>query len=278
MVQNDGGVYMKKNLLKGLTGVILSAFLLFSHIASVEAARYTRTLTENTRITPTGVIVATWSNIPKFKKGTVVTLNEYGEVFEGTLAEDVSLPYETGTSQDAVRTAYTPIPFYVYSYTTKEPTNRVLPFKGGTKVTFNDKGEVINGTIKSSNESITLNQTNQILVSNGEISFHKNGMVAMCNLASDSYLRPVGWLQILTENYTDSSACSGLVEFKAGKAIILNEKGEVLKGTLNKDTKLLSLGSILSSGGIKVYEAGTTVEFDDKGIVVKASNVTSAMN
>lgn len=260
---------MQKNLLKGLIGVILSAFLLFSYSASVEAALYTRALTENTRITPAGVIVTTWSNIPKFKKGTIVTVNEYGEVFEGTLAEDVSLPYETGTSQAAVGTAAPPVPFYIYSYTTKEPTNRVLPFKGGTTVTFNAKGEVINGTIKSSKESITLNQTNQIFVSKGEIRFHKNGMVATCNLASDSYLRPVGWLQILTENYTDNSACSGLVEFKAGKAIILNEKGEVLKGTLNKNAKLLS------AGGIKVYEAGTTVEFDDKGLVVKAANVAS---
>ncbi|SHK07553.1 hypothetical protein [Propionispora hippei] len=262
---------MQRNLLKVLTGVMLSGFLLFGYIANAEAALYTRTLTENTRITPAGVIVATWSNIPKFKQGTVVTLNEYGEVFEGILAEDISLPYESGTSQDTVRTAYTPVPFYVYSYTTKEPTNRVLPFKGGTKVTFNDKGEVINGTISGSNESITLNQTNHILVSNGEISFHKNGMVAMCNLSSDSYLRPVGWLQILTENYSDNSACSGLVEFKGGKPIMLNEKGEVLKGTLNKNTKLLSLSGILSAVSIKAYEAGTTIEFDDKGIVVKAS-------
>lgn len=256
---------MQKNLLKGLAGVILSAFLLFSHIASVEAAQYTRTLTENTRITPAGVIVVTSSNIPKFKKGTVVTLNEYGEAFEGTLAEDVSLPYETGTSQDAVRTGYTPLPFYVYSYETKVPATRVLQFKGGTKITFNDKGEVIHGTIKGSKESITLNQTNQLFVSSGEISFHKNGMVATCKLGSNTYLRPVGWLQILTENYTDNLACSGLVEFRAGEAIVLNEKGEVLKGTLNLNAKLLS------AGGIKVYGAGTTVEFDDNGIVVKAS-------
>lgn len=262
---------MQKNLLKVLTGVIFSAFFLFSYITNAEAALYTRTLTEDTRITPAGVIVATWSNIPKFKQGTVVTLNEYGEALEGTLAEDISLPYESGTSQNAARTAYTPVPFYFYSYTTQEPTYRVLSFKGGTKVTFNDKGEVIHGTINGSNQSITLNQTNHILVSNGEISFHKNGMVAMCNLASDSYLRPVGWLQILNENYTDNSACSGLVEFKGGKAIMLNEKGEVLKGTLNKNTKLLSLGGILSAVSIKAYEAGTTVEFDDKGIVVKAS-------
>jgi hypothetical protein len=42
---------------------------------------------------------------------------------------------------------------------------------------------------------------------------------------------------------------------------------------LNKDTNLLS-----PAGSIKVYEAGTTVEFDDKGIVIKASKVTSSEN
>ncbi|WP_094603363.1 hypothetical protein SPSIL_027420 [Sporomusa silvacetica DSM 10669] len=269
---------MKRFLLKVLTGVILMAFLLFCHIASVDAARYTKTLNEDTRMTPPGVIVATWSEIPKFKKGTDVMLNEYGEVFEGILAENVKLPYETGTSQDSIRTAYTPLPMYFYSYTT-EPKYRVLPFKGGTKVTFNDKGEVIKGIISSSSERIDLNQTNHILVSDGEISFHKNGMLATCSLASASYLRPVGWQQILTENDTDNSACSGLVEFKSRKPIVLNEKGEVVKGTLNKDTKLLSpVVSFRSPDGIKVYEAGTEVEFDDKGVVVKALKATTAVN
>jgi len=272
------GIYMKKILLKVLTGVILMAFLLFFHIASVDAARYTKTLNEDTRMTPPGVIVATWPEIPKFKKGTVVVLNEYGEVFEGILVENVELPYETGTSQDSIRTAYTPLPMYFYSYTT-EPKYRVLPFKGGTKVTFNDKGEVIKGIIRSSSERIDLNQTNHILVSDGEVSFYKNGMLATCTLASASYLRPVGWQQILIENYTDNSACSGLVEFKSKKPIVLNEKGEVVKGTLNKDTKLLSpVVSFLSPNGIKVYEAGTEVEFDDKGVVVKALKATTAIN
>lgn len=269
---------MRKSLLRVLIGTILVGFLFFSHNASVDAARFTKTLNENTKITPSGVIVATWANIPKFKKGTVVTLNEYGEVFEGILAEDVILPYESGTTQDSIKPAYTPPQFiFIPSYSNEMPADRLLPFKGGTKVTFNDKGEVIKGVISSSNESIVLNQANHIQVSNGEVSFHKNGMVAMCTLGSDSYLRPVGWLQILTENYTDSSAISGLVEFKAGKPIVLNDKGEVVKGTLNKDTKLLSPVGILSSGGIKVYEAGTTVEFNEKGIVVKALKESSVI-
>lgn len=259
---------MKFSSLKILTGIILLAFLLFCHNESANAARITRTLDDNIRIMPHGVIVTTWENIPKFKKGTVVTLNEYGEVLEGILAADVSLPYETGASQDSTKPAsYTPMPFYVFTNTYSTPTNRVLSFKSGTKITFNDKGEVSKGTLSGSKQSIVLNQATSIQVLDGEVSFHKNGMLAACTLASDSYLRPVGWSQILTENDTNNSACSGFVEFKAKKPIMLNEKGEVVKGTLNKDTKLLS------PVGIKVYEAETTVEFDDQGIVGNALKV-----
>lgn len=259
---------MKIFSLKVLSGIIIMAFLFFSHNESVDAARITKTLDDNIRIMPHGVVVTTWDNIPKFKKGTVVTLNEYGEVFEGILAADVSLPYETGISQDSLRPAgYTPMPFYVVSNSYTTTANRILTFKGGTKITFNDKGEVSRGTLSSSNQSIALNQATYIQVSDGEVSFHKNGMLATCTLANDSYLRPVGWSKILTENDTNNSACSGFVEFKARRPIVLNEKGEVVKGMLNKDTKLLS------PSGIKVYEAETTVEFDAEGIVGNALKV-----
>lgn len=245
------------------------AFFSFCHNAGADAALITKTLDEDTRITPPGVIVATLDDIPMFKKGTVVTLNEYGEVLKGILAKNVNLPYETGASE-SIRQAssYTPsIPIFIPYSVDAKPKYRVLPFKGGTEVIFNAKGEVIKGTISSSNESIELNPVNHILVSNGEVSFHKNGMVATCTLAKDSYLRPVGWPQILTENFTDTTACSGLVEFKGKTPIELNEKGEVVKGTLSKDTRLLPAPDVRK----KVYEAGNTVEFDDKGIVVKAT-------
>jgi hypothetical protein len=83
----------------------------------------------------------------------------------------------------------------------------------------------------------------------------------------------VGWSQILTKNYTNSTACSGLVEFKGKKPIELNEKGEVVKGTLKNDTKLLLAPDGSST---KVYEAGTTVEFDNKGVVVKALMISDS--
>lgn len=249
-------------------GALLIAFLFLGHSAAADAAKISKTLAEDVRITPPGVIVATTAQIPKFKKGTTAVLTEYGEVLEGVLIEDIDLPYETGAAQSSVKQTYTPVPFYVYTYSTTTENNRVLSFKGGTKVIFNDKGEVIRGTV--SNGSIVLNQTTRISVSDGEVSFYKNGMVETCTLGSDTYLRPVGWQKVLTENYTNDTACPGFVEFKSGKPIVLNEKGEVVKGTLNKKTQLVVEEGLITKGGMRTYEAGTAVEFDEKGFVVNA--------
>lgn len=262
---------MKKSLSQTVAGMLLIAFFLVGYNASVDAAQYNRTLKENTRIMPPGIIVTKWDNIPKFKKETTVLINEYGEVLEGTLAENIRLPYVTGSSQSIRPAAYTPPQFIFIPSAADEPITKVLPFKSGTRIIFNDKGEVIKGTISSSTVILTLNQANQLRVSTGEISFYKNGMLETCTLAEDYYLRPVGWRQILTENFTDNSACPGFIEFKSGKPITLNDQGEVTKGTLNKDTKLLAPAGVLASGVLKLYAAGTTVEFDDKGFVVNAS-------
>ncbi|KYZ76656.1 hypothetical protein AXX12_09555 [Anaerosporomusa subterranea] len=265
-------------LRKFLSGVILIAFLFLSGNPSATASQFTKKLDNDTKIMPPGFIVATWSEIPKFKKGTVVTLNMYGEVLEGTLADDVNLPYETGTTQNVVKPtamSYAPPPIlFMPTYVDPMPKNRLLPFKGGTKVIFNDRGEAINGTLNGSDHNIVLNATNHIGVSGGEISFHQNGIPARCTLADNSYFRPVGWSQILTENITDITAYSGFIEFMAGKPVLLNEKGEVIKGTLNKDTKLRSLRTFLIGNfeiETKAFEAGTEVEFDEKGIAAKVS-------
>jgi hypothetical protein len=269
-----GGDVVKSYYSKVLTGAILIAIMFFSHNAGVDAAQITKTLDNDTKITPPGIVVATWSEIPKFKKGTVVTLNMYGEVLEGILADDVDLRYETGIAKEAFRPtamAYTPPQIiFIPSNTEVAPTIRVLPFKGGTKVLFNEKGEVIKGTVNGANHTIILDLSNHINVSEGELSFYKNGMVASCTLANDTFLRPVGWAEVLKTNFTDNAACPGFVEFKAGP-VLLNEKGEVTKGTLNKDTKLRSGSVLISPGGLKVYEAGTTVEFDEQGVVTKAT-------
>ena len=265
---------MSKYLFKFFGGIILVALLFIHDNSGAAAAQITRKLDNDTKIIPTGFIVATSKEIPKFKKGTDVTLNMYGEVIEGILAEDIELPYETGAPQNQVKPTMTYVPATVVvipSYL-EAPKNRVLPFKGDTKVTFNERGEVIRGTLTGSDHNIILSPTNHITVRSGEISFHKNGMPARCTLESDTYLRPVGWSQILAENVTDSMVCPGFVEFKASHPILLNEKGEVIKGTLNQDTKLRSFLLInIGIAEVQSFQAGTTVEFDENGVATKAA-------
>ena len=276
-------------VLKSWTAIIAVLLLLYPGAC---AAQISKTLAESTRITPPGVIVASWGDIPMFKKGTVVILNDFGEALEGVLAEDISLPYETGDCRETARPTYyipspqppiiinprpapAPPPIFIPNVVTDmAPQIRVLSFKGGTKVVFNDRGEVVRGTL-STKQFINLNPTNSITVSGAEISFHKNGMVATCTLNNDTYLRPVGWMQILTDNFTDRITCSGFVEFKGGKPVELNDKGEVIKGTLENDTKLAS-DNILVPGisGKKLFKAGTAVEFDAKGTVIKAQEAS----
>lgn len=266
---------MKSLIAKILAGLVLGAVMSACGLSVADAATVTKTLEENTRISPPGMIVATAAEIPKFQKGTVVILNENGEVLEGILADDISLPYESGSTGDSVRqtsTTYMPTPMIIYSYAYLSPPNRLLLFKGGTKVSFNDKGEVYRGTLSGSNQNIALNLTNHITASDGPISFYKTGMVVTCTLAGDTYLRPLGWEKLSTVNNTAGIACQGFVEFKGGKTVMLNENGEVVKGTLNKNTKLLTIGALsLDVITLKNYEAGTTVELDEKGIVLKAS-------
>ncbi|WP_312560679.1 hypothetical protein [Anaerospora sp.] len=260
---------MKSFLLRVITGMVVAALFSFYPNSSVNAALITKTLDANTRITPPGIIMATQGEIPMFKKGTVVTLDEYGNVLEGILADTINLPYESGTAAATLRktSVAPPMMFIPYYVTDTKPKYRLLTFKEGNKVIFNAKGEVTRGTITNTNDSIEFNSVNHMQITSGEISFHDSGMVATCTLGKNTYLRPVGWQQLLTANFTNNTACSGLVEFKGKQPLELNEKGEVMKGTLNNKTQLLAAADGSST---KLYEAGTIVEFDEKGVVIKA--------
>jgi len=239
--------------------MVVAALFSFYPNSSVNAALITKTLDANTRITPPGIIMATQGEIPMFKKGTVVTLDEYGNVLEGILADTINLPYESGTAAATLRktSVAPPMMFIPYYVTDTKPKYRLLTFKEGNKVIFNAKGEVTRGTITNTNDSIEFNSVNHMQITSGEISFHDSGMVATCTLGKNTYLRPVGWQQLLTAN----------VEFKGKQPLELNEKGEVMKGTLNNKTQLLAAADGSST---KLYEAGTIVEFDEKGVVIKA--------
>jgi hypothetical protein len=266
---------MRRFWVNASTTVVLAVLLSFCLAAAGNASPVTKTLDENTRMMPPGFIVTTWAEIPVFKKGTVVTLNELGEVLEGILANDVSLPYESGQAQDSLKqtsTTYAPMPMIIMPTYISPQIKRVLQFKEDTKVTFNEKGEVIKGTLYSgSSQNIMLYPATYIAVGTGPVSFYKNGMPVTCTLGSNSYFRPVGWINFPNANNSPTSACAGFIEFKSGKPLALNEYGEVTKGTLNKDTRLPTAGGLsLDVAALKFYEAGTTVEFNEKGIVIKA--------
>jgi hypothetical protein len=240
---------VRKFVLRALSGTILLTFVLL-FCASASATTITKMLEEDTKLVPPGLMAV--NSIPVFKKGTMVTLNENGEVIEGTLASDpwlncVSLLYEENGRRY----------FIQYGYV----------FREGTKVLFNNKGEVVKGTFSHNHQiqiAVPINSRSKIVLRPlTEVSFHPNGVLAQgtIDLYAKTYLRPVGWQQI---NNSDNPG--GFVQFGDGTVIELNDKGEVTKGTLNKDTKLLS-----PDGNIKVYEAGTNVEFGVDGRVLKVS-------
>ncbi len=239
---------MRTFLAKVLAGILM-ACLCCGYGVGVNAAPITKILEEDTKLVPPGLMAI--DSIPVFKKGTTVTLNDNGEVIEGTLASDpwlncVALLYEENGRRY----------FRQYGYV----------FREGTKVLFNNKGEVVKGTFSHNHNikiAVPINGRSYIMLRPlTEATFHLNGVLASgtIDLYAKTHLRPVGWRQI---NNSDNPG--GFVQFKDGTLIELNDKGEVIKGTLNKDSKLLS------PGGTKVYEEGTTVEFDDKGTVIKAS-------
>ncbi|MBP2655521.1 MAG: hypothetical protein H6Q73_3090 [Firmicutes bacterium] len=251
---------MKNLLLRLLTGTVVLAFIFFYYYGSVDAAAITKTLDENTVLTPPGMIVA---NLTEFKKGTVVTLNGNGEVIEGTLLRNTSLPV-VGAAQDYYVSLITQYRAYYILWP------KVLEFKNETKVTFNNKGEVVKGTVAKGfgggEVLFPLGQNSEILIKPfTEISFHENGMIATCTIAFAPLLRPVGWQQNLSAGYTKNIACPGFIQFQEETQVELNDKGEVIKGTLKNDTKLPS-----PDGSINVYSAGTMVEFNENGVVVKA--------
>jgi hypothetical protein len=127
--KTGGGDVVKSYLLKILTGAIFVAFIFFGYGSGANAALITKTLDEDTKLIPSGSSAVI--QMPIFKKGTTVTLNEQGEVVEGTLANDPWLSCVTLQFDEDGRHY-----FYRYGYV----------FRDGSKVTFNNKGEVIKGT------------------------------------------------------------------------------------------------------------------------------------
>ena len=226
-----------------------------------------RTLSKDTKLHPQG-----WSvgDFIKFRKNTVVSLNELGEVASGTLDKDTLLPprgwervindyYSTTVHADISpyfhRFSYRP--FIGRDYNVVIPGYGHLLYKGGTVVTFSEQGDVIAGTIADT-ATIRLVAGKYGFVtfkSDTVLTFFADGAVHTGVLDEDTHLRPVGWKKRVTGDDT-----AGYIKFSKDKTITFNEAGEVVAGTIKEASALLT-----DNGISQEFPAGSLVEFDELG-------------
>lgn len=246
-------------------GVVLSLLLL---VPCVQAE--TRTLPKDTKLHPQGWAVG---DLLEFKKGTTITTNDLGEVISGTVAKDTFLHprgWERVINDYYYVSAYANIGSYFPRYhraLTEKRYNMAIPgyshllYKGGTVVTFSEKGDVISGTIAEEATVRLLEGRYGFLTfkENTMLTFFGSGAVMSGVLNEDTNLRPVGWMM---NHVTGGTA--GFIKFSAKKAIAFNENGEVTAGTLKEAIQWRSTG-----GEAVEIPANTTVRFLEQGVVVE---------
>lgn len=256
-------LFAGKRLVYAIVGLVVSLWLI---VPCVQAE--TKTLTKDTKLHPQGWAVG---DVLEFKKGTVLTTNDLGEVISGTLKEDTFLQprgWERVINDYYYVTAYTNIsPFFSRyhrifpdrSYNIAIPGYGHLLYKGGNPVTFNLDGEVLSGTLADT-ATVRLVAGKYGFVTfkeNTVLSFYASGAVKSGVLDTDTSLRPAGWQK---NHVLDEEA--GFVKFSAKKAIVFNEAGEVTAGTLKETLKWRS-----AAGETVEFPARTAVRFDEQGAV-----------
>ncbi|MDU4960493.1 MAG: hypothetical protein E6X17_07505 [Sporomusaceae bacterium] len=204
-----------------------------------------------------------------FKRDTTVTVNELGEVISGVLAKDTFLyprGWERVINDYYYVSAYTDsIPywgrfgrrFFDSRYNMAIPGYHHLLFKGGSRVTFSDKGDVLSGTL--ANEAVLRLVEGQYgfisCRANTVLTFYESGAVRSAVLSEETKLRPAGWQTIMKP-----SASTGFIKFSANKPMEFNEAGEVVAGTLKENISLLT-----ADGETKEFKAGGAVRFSAAG-------------
>lgn len=230
--------------------VILLAILITFSISET-FAETTKNLTEDVKLHPIGWLT---ENI-KFKAGTVVKLNDYGEVIEGTLASGNEL-MPVGWRR-VIRSFNTNQGWGDYGHGTENPGH--LRFKGNTIVSFNSRGEVVSGTLEY-DAFILLHPDRPGIVRfkcDEVIKYYDNGLVAEGAIRDDTLFKPSGWTRMV------GNGEAGYVKFKGGTLLKFNNSGEIIEGTIKGDTPIW-----LEDGTKKVYPAGSIVKFvDDKTTV-----------
>lgn len=211
------------------------------------SAESTKTLMEDTKLHPAGWLVG---DTIVFKGGTQVKFNDFGEVIEGTLASSEALTpvgWRGIVELDDTRS-------FIPSRPKIEPGQ--LRFKGGCLVSFNDRGEVVSGTLDFHEPTIYLHFPNKqgiVILKRGTlIKYHNNGALAEGILEKEKLLKPSGWTKMANNGE------AGFIKFKEDTVVKFNDRAEVIEGTVKEDTKISMAG-----GSTKIYPAGTVVIFND---------------
>lgn len=252
-----------RRVMRAMLGVVLSVLLL---VPSVQAE--TGTLPKDTKLHPQGWTVG---DKVEFKKGTILTANDLGEVISGTLKEDTFLQprgWDRVINDYYYVSAYAVGPFFPRfhrafierSYNMAIPGYGHLRYKGGTPVTFSEQGEVLRGTLaeQATVRLVAGKYGFLTLKENTVLAFYDSGAIRSGVLAEDTHLRPVGWQTNLTAN--DSA---GFVKFSVKQAIEFDEKGEVAVGTLKETLTWRS-----TAGKVVTLPANTVVRFNDQGALI----------
>lgn len=262
-IDRKGGYNMldKKVLLQ-----ITLILCLVTFVSDVFAEPISKKLSKNEELYPQG-----WSvgDQVKFKKNTVVMINDSGAVISGTLANDTFLRsqgWQRIINDYYFISAYTnggnffPRHYRYWNnsnlYSIALPSYGHVRYKGGTAVSFSAEGTVTSGTVAN---DITIgigdNQYGFVtLKSDSIVGFYDDGAVKMGTLAENTKLRPIGW-----QNNAVDLDNAGFVEFKAKTEINFSIDGYVLKGSPKK-------ALIWKNNGIdSTFRADEAVEFTEQG-------------
>jgi hypothetical protein len=240
--------------------------ILISLNLSIAAASESKLVGKQTKFHPQGWTVG---DFVEFKKDTTVTVNELGEVSSGVLAKDTFLyprGWERVINDYYYVTAYTDTISYWHRfgrrffdgrYNMAIPGYNHLLFKGGTRVTFSEKGDVLTGTL-ASEAALRLVEGKYGFIScraNTVLTFYDSGAIRSAVLSEDTRLRPFAWSKILQQ-----PEAAGFIKFSANKPIEFSEAGDVVAGTLKEPVKLLA-----ADGEVREFAAATAVRFSEAG-------------
>lgn len=221
--------------MRKFTALFLAALMLVG--ANAAFANKTLTLDKDTKLVPQGWTVA---DDTKFKKNTVVTLNDDGQVISGVLASDTYLR-PAGWKNLASNYYYVessagffPPRFFYHPFRPGLviPADGHVRYMGNKPVTFAKDGTVLSGTIDN-DVVLQLSDNGYGFVrfkNDTLLTFDEDGKVQSGTLAEATKLRPLGW----QHNLRGESA--GFVEFKSGTKISFDANGFVTSGSLKEKT------------------------------------------